>query len=121
MPVLLNGLCQCTFGVAPAPFMVLPMNMTFFKNFPGATIMDHIPLLNIMPFGMCMSMANPMVAAAMGIPMPCIPMTLAPWLPLSPTTMIKNFPILNSDSMAICNWGGIIKVAFPGVSLTTLA
>lgn len=127
MPVLLNGLCQCSFGAAPGPFMVLPTNMTLFMNLPGATIMDHIPMLNIMPFGMCMSMANPMVmaatAAALGVltPMPCIPLTVSPWLPLSPTVMIKNMPILNSDSMAICNWGGVIKVAFPGVSLTTLA
>jgi hypothetical protein len=100
--------------------------MALFKNMPGATIMDHIPLMNIMPFGMCMSLANPMVLAAtiaaLGIltPMPCIPMTLAPWLPLCPTVLIKGMPILSSDSIAICNWGGIVKVAFPGVSLTLL-
>ncbi|MDR1907774.1 MAG: DUF4280 domain-containing protein [Holosporales bacterium] len=126
MPVLMGGLCQCTFGAAPGPFMVLPTNMTLFKNMPGATIMDHVPLLNIMPFGMCMSMANPMViaatAAALGVltPMPCIPVTASPWLPLSPTILIKNMPILNSDSIVMCNWGGVIKVAFPGVSLTNL-
>lgn len=33
---------------------------------PVATIMDHVPMKNVMPFGMCQSMANPAVAAGDG-------------------------------------------------------
>jgi hypothetical protein len=27
---------------------------------------------------------------------------------------------LDSDSIIMCNWGGIIKIAFPGVSMCLL-
>ena len=87
---------------------------------PLATIMDNKPMVNIMPFGMCSSMANPTVAAAtaaaFGVltPMPCIPNTTAPWAPGSPTVMIKNIPALNNSSKLMCMWGGVIQVTYPG-------
>ncbi|MDR0633018.1 MAG: DUF4280 domain-containing protein [Holosporales bacterium] len=119
-------MCKCVFGAAPTPLMVLPVDMVLAKNMPPATIMDHIPFLNIMPFGTCMNMGNPMVAAAtaaaLGIltPMPCIPITSSPWLPVKPTVLVKNKPMLDSTSMLMCQWGGVIQVTFPGVSLCTL-
>ena len=47
--------------------------------------MDNQPIANIAPFGVCISLANPAVAAAtaaaMGVlvPLPCMPVTPAPW------------------------------------------
>jgi hypothetical protein len=82
--------------------------------------MDSAPMVNIMPFGMCNSMANPMVAAAtaaaLGVltPMPCIPNTVAPWVPGSPTVLIGNQPALNDSSTCMCAWGGVIKINVPG-------
>ena len=35
---------------------------------PTANIMDNKPMLNILPFGMCASLANPTVAAATTAP-----------------------------------------------------
>jgi hypothetical protein len=87
---------------------------------PIANIMDNKPMVNILPFGMCNSPANPMVAAAtaaaLGVltPMPCIPVTAAPWVPGSPTVLVGNMPALNNSSKCMCNWGGVISVAFPG-------
>ncbi|KOY03195.1 MULTISPECIES: DUF4280 domain-containing protein [Pseudomonas] len=111
---------QCSFGAAPAVLNVLPVNRTLTGGMPAANIMDHIPLVNVMPFGVCMSMANPMVAAAtaaaLGVltPMPCIPATASPWLPGAPTVLLGNMPALDANSILMCNWAGVIKIAMPG-------
>jgi len=88
MQVAMGATLMCTMGMAPSSLVVLPKNKVLTDEVPDANIMDHIPLVNIMPFGMCMSPANPEVAAAtaaaMGVltPMPCIPNTAAaPWAP----------------------------------------
>jgi len=54
----------CTMGMAPSVLSVLPINRTQISEQFAANIMDHVPMANIMPFGMCMSPANPAVAAA---------------------------------------------------------
>src|SRR5207249_2597095 len=64
MQVCMGAMMQCSFGVAPSSLVVLPKNMVFTDQVPDANIMDHVPLVNIMPFGMCTSLANPTVAAA---------------------------------------------------------
>ena len=61
--VCMGAMLKCSFGVAPGTLMVLPTNLVMTKV-PDANIMDNKPMLNIMPFGMCQSMANPMVIAA---------------------------------------------------------
>ena len=61
--VVMGAMLQCSFGAAPSSMVVLPSNRTMAGGVPAATIMDHVPLMNIMPFGMCNSPANPMVAA----------------------------------------------------------
>jgi hypothetical protein len=110
----------CTFGMAPSTLMVLPIHRTMVGNQPAANIMDHAPMVNILPFGMCMSLANPTVAAAtaaaFGVltPMPCIPNTPAPWVPGSPTVLIDNMPALNNTSKCMCMWAGVISIVVPG-------
>jgi hypothetical protein len=49
---------QCTWG-APSSLVVLPVNRVMTSFVPAANIMDHKPMVNIMPFGMCTSPANP--------------------------------------------------------------
>ena len=86
---------------------------------PVANIMDNKPLVNVMPFGMCSSPANPTVAAAtaaLGVltPMPCIPVTMAPWVPGSAAVMIANCPALSQTPKLMCAWGGVIQIVDPG-------
>ncbi|MCY1033880.1 DUF4280 domain-containing protein [Corallococcus sp. BB11-1] len=118
--VCMGAMMQCSFGVAPGPLVVLPTNRVLVGGPPAATIMDHAPLVNIPPFVMCTSPSNPTVAAAtaaaMGVlvPMPCIPVTSAPWVVGAPTVFIGNMPALNNSSKLMCNWGGVIQITTPG-------
>ena len=122
----MGALMTCTFGVAPSALMVLPLNKVLAEGPPAANIMDHIPMVNILPFGMCNSMSNPMViaatAAAMGamVPMPCIPVTTAPWIPGAPTVLIANMPALNNTSKCLCMWGGAIGFTNAGTIKTMI-
>jgi hypothetical protein len=102
-------------GMAPSKLVVLPANRVFTNNVPDANIMDHKPMMNIMPFGMCQSPANPVVAAAtaaaLGVltPMPCIPATPAPWITGTPTVILGGMPSLDNTHKLMCIWAGVIE------------
>jgi hypothetical protein len=116
----MGAMMQCSFGMAPSSLVVLPTNKVMTNMVPDANIMDHIPMTNIMPFGMCQSLANPTVAAAttaaLGVltPMPCIPNTPAPWVAGAPTVLLGNFPTLDNVSQLMCIWGGVITFTDAG-------
>jgi Domain of unknown function (DUF4280) len=120
LQVCMGAMMQCTFGVAPSSLVVLPTNRVMTNMVPDANIMDHIPMANIMPFGMCTSIANPTVAAAtaaaLGVltPMPCIPATPAPWVAGAPTVLLGNFPSLDNVSQLMCMWAGVITFVDAG-------
>lgn len=122
-----GGLMSCSFGAAPSALMVLPLNRVNTSNMPAATIMDHIPLVNIMTFGMCSSPSNPVVAAAttaaLGVltPMPCIPATATPWSPGISDVKIGNLPALDDGSTCNCMWAGSISISFAGQVQTTVS
>ncbi|MBW4651438.1 MAG: DUF4280 domain-containing protein [Kastovskya adunca ATA6-11-RM4] len=74
--------------------------------------------VNILPFGLCTSPANPAVAAAtaaaLGVltPMPCVPVTVAPCVPGAVKVRVGMFPALPNTAMCNCMWGG---VSFPAL------
>lgn len=109
----------CSFGVAPSVLNVLPAARVM-THMAIAGIMDQVPLVNILPFGMCTNPANPMVAAAtaaaLGVltPMPCIPVPAGPWAPGNPTVLIGGKPALNNSCKLMCSWGGVIQIVNPG-------
>lgn len=117
--VCMGAMMQCSFGLAPSSLTVLPQNRVLGPT-PLANVMDNKPMVNIMPFGLCQSLANPTVAAAtaaaLGVltPMPCIPVTPAPWIVGSPTVLIGNMPALNNTSKLMCSWAGVIQILAPG-------
>lgn len=125
--VCMGAMMTCSFGVAPSSLIVLPANRVMTSNMPAANIMDFAPMVNIPPFGMCSSIANPQVAAAttaaLGVltPMPCIPVTVAPWVPGSPTVMLGNMPTLNNTCTLNCMWAGVITISSPGQTQTQVA
>lgn len=126
MPIqVVNGAkLMCSFGAAPSTLVVLPVRRVNVANQPSATIMDHKPMVNILPFGTCMSMANPAVAsataAAMGVltPMPCVPNTPTPWSPGGITVNNTNEVTLDNPSICNCVFGGVITISYPGQTQT---
>jgi hypothetical protein len=132
MQVVNTATLMCSFGTSPSNLVVLPTNRVLCGNQFAANIMDHISMVNIMPFGMCMSLANPAVPAtrggapappaALGVltPQPCIPATMTPWTPGSLTDLIANQPALDNISICMCMWAGVITVANPGQTTTII-
>lgn len=115
-----NGLCKCTMGATPSVLTVLPTVKVLNASLPIATVSDHAPFVNILPFGVCKSIACPttaaLTAAALGVltPGPCIPNTSSPWAPGSPTVTIGGQAALNNSSKLSCSYGGQISISFPG-------
>lgn len=110
---------NCSMGLAPSVFSATP-KMAFTSNMPAGNILDFVPVMNIPPFGMCRSPANPVVAAAtaaaLGVltPMPCVPATVAPWVPGAPTVLLAGAPALNNSSTLNCLWAGVISFVDAG-------
>lgn len=115
----MGAMMKCTFGVAPSTLIPTPKPIMT-SHMVAANIMDHVPIMNIPPFGMCNCPGNPMVAAAtaaaLGVltPMPCIPNTPTPWSPGAATVMLNNAPALDNISMLTCIWGGVITFTNAG-------
>ena len=117
--VATGAMMMCSFGVAPSSLVALPAQRVIAQT-PSANAIDFVPVLNIPPFGACTSLANPMVAAAtaaaLGVltPMPCVPVTVAPWIPGSMKVMNGPMPAVDNACKQTCMWGGVIQVINPG-------
>lgn len=115
----LGATLMCSMGTTPSALLVLPQNRVFGTT-PIANVLDHKPLVNVLPFALCRSPANPAVAAAtaaaLGVltPMPCVPVTPAPWIVGVPTVLVGDVPALDMSSTLLCAWGGLISITNPG-------
>lgn len=117
--VCTSAMMKCSFGAAPSSF-VATVRPVMTSNLTAGVITDNIPFTNIPPFGACMSLSNPTVAAAtsaaFGVltPQPCVPVIPAPWKPGASTVMIANIPALDDVSTLNCAWAGVITFAQAG-------
>ena len=106
----------CTMGTSNAVLVVLPERRILLDGQPQANIMDYKPMTNIPSFGLCISLANPVVAAATAAnlgrlqPMPCVPNTTSPWQKGHEKLLLKNFPALCMDDKLTCAWAGTISI-----------
>lgn len=113
---------RCTQGFAPSQLVVLPTRRSLSEKRPAATVMDFIPLQNILPFGLCRSPTNPAVitatAAALGVstPAPCLPAVTVPWTPGAVNVRIGGQPALDHRSQCVCAWAGTISITVPGTT-----
>jgi hypothetical protein len=111
--------CEMSFG-APTPLIVLPDRTITAEFMLMGNIMDFVPLLNIEPFGECISLLNPEVLAAtiaaFGVlqPQPCIPVTTTPWISEALDVLVEGFPAIDQTAILMCDWAGPINVIEPG-------
>jgi len=114
---------KCSMGSDKSDLGVMhPMKAVKLDGQFMANIQDNKPMMNIMPFGQCKSLANPTVAAATAAnygklqEMPCIPNTTAPWMPGKATVLIKGQPALMDNCKLMCMWAGMIEITDGGQS-----
>ena len=124
--VVTGAVLSCPFGTIPSNLKVTSQAVCSVGGQPAATIQDAQGMVNIQPFGMCTSLANPKVAAAtaaaLGVltPQPCMPMTAGMWIPTAPATLIGGKPCLTNDCKCVCtNGAGTIQVTYPGQMLVS--
>ncbi len=118
--VCTGGVLGCSFGMTPAPFNALPAPRVLAGGGCAGVMTDMMPVVNIPPFGLCKSLANPTVAAATAAalgaltPMPCIPVPAGPWTNTAQKLTIGGQSAITNDSKLTCAWGGQITVQFAG-------
>ena len=116
---------SCSMGTSPAGFSATTRPTTT-AGVPVGNIADHVPMMNIAPFGLCQSPANPVVAAATAAaagtltPQPCIPATASPWSPGAPAVLIGGMPALSNSSTLSCMWSGTVSFVDAGQVVVTL-
>ena len=124
-PVVAGAILECGMGTAPSVMVVLPVAKVLVEGLPAARVTDNIPFLNLLPFGMCQSPANPMVmaatAAALGVltPMPCLPMPVGPWNSPVSKTVAGGLALLGSGGTCSCAYGGSISIKMAGAMRST--
>ena len=117
--VVMGAMLTCSFGATPSPLTVVRPTVTIGGR-PAATVMDYVPMANIMSFGMCKTQSNPAVAAATAAalgtptPAPCIPNTVSQWIPGNLKVTIQNQAALMSTCSCMCAWGGKISITSAG-------
>ncbi len=116
----LTSLIKCEMGLSPTPLVVLPDRTIIAEFMLMGNITDFVPIANIEPFGECISLMNPAVLsatiAAGGVltPMPCVPVTVVPWITAAMDVLVEGAPALDQTSTLMCVWAGPINIVEPG-------
>lgn len=118
--VVTGAVLMCPFGTAPSSLITTSQAKVMVSGMPAGTIQDMAPMVNIPPFGLCMSLANPQVAAAtaaaLGVlmPQPCLMVPAGTWIPTKPKVLMGGMTCLTSECTLMCAYGGCISITVPG-------
>ncbi|MBR2216542.1 MAG: DUF4280 domain-containing protein [Selenomonadaceae bacterium] len=97
---------KCSAGTIPLP-IVLPVShgvVSKGQKLPLLNANDHIPMVNIMPFGLCKN--KPAAPPGANV---CIPVTPLAWKSGDTHCFVGGAPALSADSSLTCMMGGTIK------------
>ncbi|MCX7748286.1 MAG: DUF4280 domain-containing protein [Clostridia bacterium] len=112
--VVQTATLECSCGDSKSSFKVPIEHKIYINDKPQGNIMDHKPNLNIYPFGMCSSRANPAVIANKYRKVPCVPVTMSPWINGKTDVDIDGHPAILNTSKLMCKWCGTISVTKDG-------
>ena len=102
----MGAMIQCTGGTVPLPIMLI-LNHGVTTSAGKKMLLnanDHIPMMNIMPFGLCKF--KPPAPPGANI---CIPVTIQAWKKGDLHCIISGAPALTKNSFLPCMMGGTIK------------
>lgn len=103
--VVMGATLECSLGTTPSCLLVpVPKGLTFKKK-TAATKLDFVPLVNVLPFGMCKLSAPPRL---------CIPATVTPWMKPHSKVTASGIPVLTTKSCLMCSLGGKISIKKSG-------
>lgn len=111
---------RCSMGTSQAKLTVLPSRTVFLTGQPMANISDHLPMVNLTPFGRCRSLGFPATAKATAAnhghltPMPCMHYTPLPWRGGKNDYIVEGDPALLKSSTCQCMYGGTISIVDDG-------
>lgn len=114
---------RCSEGTSPSTLTVLPAIGADAAEQPTATVLDSKPMVNIAPFGMCRTQANPQVAAATTAaqgaltPQPCLPVIPGPWSPGASVVTFREQKALTDGATCTCQWTGRIEIIDAGSAI----
>ncbi|MCP3774426.1 DUF4280 domain-containing protein [Paenibacillus sp. MZ04-78.2] len=107
---------QCTCGSNPRRINLPRSHGSFVNGKPIMNETDGKPHENIPHFGACQGERNPSgetvyFIAEIGETItgkPCMPEFLDKWVNTKGETKVDSQPALTTDSLLVCNWGGVI-------------
>lgn len=123
--VVAGASIMCTMGTSPGTLIATNQPTVLVGGKPIGTVADAAPFSNLVPCGMCTSMANPAVAsataAALGVltPQPCTPTPAGVWI-CAGTPLIGGVPALNNTASLTCAFGGAVSITNPGQTVVAL-
>lgn len=98
------SMIRCSAGTVPLPIQLPMGHGVTSKDMALLNANDHVPMLNIMPFGICKN--KPVLPPGANV---CIPVTPMAWRDGDTHCFVSGAPALTKDSCLTCMMGGTIK------------
>lgn len=111
---------KCSHAVGPGVLAVMPLKRVNIGGQPAANIADAAPSINVAPFPLCNSKANPLVLQAITASQGSVnvaPCQFAPagqWSPGSKVVKIAGQPALTKSCKLKCIFNGEISISDAG-------
>ena len=98
------AMIRCNAGLNPVPLLLPVGHGVQSKGKPLVNANDQIPMVNILPFGICRN--KPAAPPGANV---CIPVTPLAWTKGDTHCFVGGAPALKKDSCLTCMMGGSIK------------